>query len=251
MKYILSKTGRSLLAELAAERTLCGLDFDGTLSPIADHPDGAGMRHKTRELLLRLASLYPCIVITGRARGDVLNKLGGIEFARVIGNHGAENELTSQQTELVGRWRRVIEPELGSVPGVWVEDKGHSLAVHYRHSLHKADARRTILATIRRLENVRVIGGKQVVNVAPSDAPNKGDALIAERDHLRCKQVIYVGDDENDEDAFAFGDVVSIRVGRKLNSKARYYLRNQAEIDDLLEALVKLREKRTEAETRR
>jgi hypothetical protein len=52
-----------------------------------------------------------------------------------------------------------------------------------------------------------------------------------------------VGDDENDEDAFALcGNMVPVRIGRKLRSHARYFLRAQKEIDNLLELLLRLRE---------
>jgi trehalose 6-phosphate phosphatase len=72
-------------------------------------------------------------------------------------------------------------------------------------------------------------------------APHKGEALAAERDRLKCKWVFYVGDDENDEDAFALdGKIIPVRIGRKRHSHARYYLRSQAEIDTLLEKLVRL-----------
>jgi trehalose 6-phosphate phosphatase len=126
---------------------------------------------------------------------------------------------------------------------VWVEDKGLSLTLHYRQSPQKAEARRRILAATRDLKQVRVFGGKQVVNVVPDKAPNKGVALAAERDRLRCDWVLYVGDDENDEDAFALeGNIVPVRIGRKQRSCARYYLRTQAEIDKLLELLVLLGE---------
>jgi trehalose 6-phosphate phosphatase len=239
VKYLLSETSLPILTKLAQERTLCAFDFDGTLSPIADHPDGAHMRVRTRNLLRRLAALYPCIVVSGRARVDVLSKLSGIRFARVIGNHGAETEATQGSRCFVDRWRAALDPELGAVPGVWIEDKGYSLAVHYRHSAQKAEARRRILAATRKLDSVRVFGGKLVVNLVVDNAPNKGDALAAERDRLGCTWILYVGDDENDEDAFAVsGKVVSVRVGRKVRSHARYYLRNQLEVDDLLETLV-------------
>lgn len=46
-------------------------------------------------------------------------------------------------------------------------------------------------------------GGKQVVNLAIDGAPNKGTALVAERDRLSYDWALYVGDDENDEDTFA------------------------------------------------
>jgi trehalose-6-phosphatase len=59
---------------------------------------------------------------------------------------------------------------------------------------------------------------------------------------LGCDLVLYVGDDDNDEDAFAAGEnVIPVRVGRKRGSKALYYLRSQGEIDTLLERLIALK----------
>ena len=242
MRYLLSRNSRSILTRLAQERTLCAFDFDGTLSPIIQHPDQAGMRARTRNLLGRLAALYPCVVVSGRARADVLGKLGAVNIARVIGNHGAETEaITRSSRRRVGRWKTALERQLGSLPGLWMEDKGISLALHYRQSPHKVQARRLVLAAARELPDARVFGGKQVVNLVPIGAPHKGDALAAERDRLGCNWVLYVGDDDNDEDAFALdGNVVSIRVGRKQRSHASYYLRTQSEIDDLITLLVRL-----------
>jgi len=242
MRYLLSRASRSILTRLAQERTLCAFDFDGTLSSIVKHPDRAGMRVRTRNLLRRLAALYPCVIVSGRARADVLDKLSGVNVARVIGNHGAETETTRKSHRLVERWKAVLDLELGLLPGVRVEDKGFSLAVHYRESTQKAEARRQILAATRKLKRVRVFGGKQVVNLVVDQAPHKGDALAAERDRLGCNWVLYVGDDENDEDAFALGgNIVPVRIGRKRRSHAGYYLRTQAEIEELLKLLVLLR----------
>lgn len=242
MKHILSKTSLPVVTRLAHERTLCAFDFDGTLSSIADHPDLAVMRPRTEKLLNRLASLYPCLIVSGRARADVLSKLSGVHIAQVIGNHGAETESSRGSRRQVDRWKAALELEIGPVPGLWVEDKGISLAIHYRQSTRKADVRRHILAATRKLERARVFGGKQVVNVVGDNVPNKGDAVAAERDRLMCNWVLYVGDDENDEDAFALsGNMVSVRIGRKLRTHARYYLRTQKEIDALLELLLQLK----------
>jgi trehalose 6-phosphate phosphatase len=243
MHYLLSRATRSILRRLAQERTLCAFDFDGTLSPIVEHPGQAVMGSQTRVLLGRLAKLYPCIVVSGRGRADLLGMLKGVKVARVIGNHGAEPEATTPKPQRrMERWKASLELELGALPGVWVEDKGLSLSVHYRQSPQKAEARRRILAATRTLDQVRVVGGKQVVNLLVNQAPDKGVALAAERDRMRCNWVLYVGDDDNDEDAFALdGNIVPVRIGCKQRSHARYYLRTQAEIDKLLELLVSAR----------
>lgn len=241
MRYLLSRNSRPIVAQLAAERTLCAFDFDGTLAPIVEHPNQARMRTRTKELLGALAALYPCVIVSGRARSNVLGKLRGLNVAGVIGNHGAEmigTEGTSNRLR-VAQWKVALKSGLGLCPGVWIEDKGLSLAVHYRQSMQKAQARRHILAATRRLKQARVFGGKQVVNVVMDKAPHKGEALAAERDRLGCNSVLYVGDDENDEDAFGLdGKLVPVRIGRKRQSHARYYLRTQTEIDRLLELLV-------------
>jgi trehalose 6-phosphate phosphatase len=243
MKYLLSRASLPTVARLARERTLCAFDFDGTLAPIADHPDRAHMRKRTRDLLRRLSSLYPCIVVSGRNRASVLKKLSGAHVAGVLGNHGAESGGTAGSRKDVKRWKAALELELCPMPGAWIEDKESCLAIHYRQSPKKAEGRRRAFVAARKLENVRVFGGKQVVNVVGRLAPHKGDALAAESDRLRCNWVLYLGDDENDEDAFALGgNIVPVRIGRKQRTHARYYLRTQTEIDELLELLVQLRE---------
>jgi trehalose 6-phosphate phosphatase len=247
MKYLLSRASLPLLARLAHERTLCAFDFDGTLAPIADHPDHAGMRKRTLDLLRRVASLYSCIIVSGRNRASVLEKLSGVQVAGVLGNHGAESSKTARARQDVKRWKTALEHELdplpGAVPGIWIEEKESSLAIHYRQSSQKAKARQRIFAAAGKLKNVRVFGGLDVVNVVRKLAPHKGDALVAERDRLQCNWILYLGDDENDEDAFALrGNIVPVRIGRKQRTHARYYLRTQKEIDELLELLVQLRE---------
>ncbi len=243
MQYLLSRASHAILLQLAQQRTLCAFDFDGTLSPIVEHPGQAVMGDQTRSLLGRVAALYPCVIVSGRSRADLLGKLRGVKGARVIGNHGAETEAAIPKPQRrLEQWKTSLELELGALPGLWVEDKGFSLAVHYRQSPQKTEARRRILAAARNLEQVRVVGGKQVVNLVVDRAPDKGAALAAERDRMGCNWVLFVGDDENDEDAFALdGNIVPVRIGRKQRSHARYYLRTQAEIDKLLELLVLLR----------
>lgn len=244
MKHLLSLPSRPVLMRLAKDKTLCAFDFDGTLAPIVEHPKQAGMRVRTRKLLSGLAALYPCVIVSGRARSDVLGRLGGAKVAGVIGNHGAEAAGAGSKLgrRRVAKWNAVLKRELGVFPGVWVENKGLSLAVHYRQSNRKAEARRRILAATGNLKHCRVLGGKHVVNIVPERAPHKGDALAAARDRLACSRALFVGDDENDEDAFAIGgNLVPVRIGRSQSSHADYYLRTQAEIDELLELMIAFR----------
>jgi trehalose 6-phosphate phosphatase len=129
---------------------------------------------------------------------------------------------------------------------VHIEDKIFSLAVHYRQSREKKKARAAILRAAAALGEVRIIGGKQVVNILPDGAPHKGIALERERERLRCDTAIYVGDDETDEDVFALdqpGRLLTIRVGAKRASAATYYISRQTTIDELLRTLIDLRRK--------
>jgi trehalose 6-phosphate phosphatase len=247
MRYLLSPDAHPILTQLARERTLCAFDFDGTLAPITLHPDQAAMRDHTRRLLAAVAALYPCIILSGRARADLLEKLRGVQVERVIGNHGAEVEGTvSNVRQYIDIWKTALQSVTITLPGIWVEDKGLSLAVHYRQSPRKAEARRRVMQAARKLEKSCVFGGKEVVNLVVCGSPDKGKALAAERDRLRCTWVIYTGDDENDEGAFALaGNTVAVRVGRKQQSHAQYYLQSQAEIDRLLEVLAGLRSNRS------
>ncbi len=244
VRYILSSSSRPVLKELARENTLCAFDFDGTLAPIVDQPEKANLRDETRRALARLSTLYPCIVVSGRAGDDVRDRLQGLQLARVIGNHGAEGAaFDGGETSAFPEWKAELRKLISVLPGVQLEDKGLSLAIHYRQSTDKSTARRRILAAASELRDSHVFGGKQVVNVVHAGAPNKGDALADERERLACDHVIFVGDDDNDEAAFALrGKVVSVRVGLKKTSHARYYVRRQAEVDELIRCLVYLRE---------
>jgi DNA-binding MarR family transcriptional regulator len=125
-----------------------------------------------------------------------------------------------------------------------IEDKGLSLAIHYRKARDRREARAKVLAAAARLDGARLLGGKEVLNVLPAGGPHKGRALERARAREACDAAIYVGDDETDEDAFALGrrgSLLAIRVGRKRDSSAAYYIRAQAEIDLLLGRLLALR----------
>ncbi|HQP35276.1 MAG TPA: trehalose-phosphatase [Polyangiaceae bacterium] len=248
MKHILAAAHVNLLAQLAWSSVLLAFDFDGTLAPIVEDRDEACMRVRTRQLLERVCALYPCAVISGRSRADVLARLDGVHVPHVIGNHGMEPGTRMKTFERqIEQIRPVLTHALADFPGVDLEDKRFSLAIHYRRSRRKRQARCAILHAVASLSPpVRTIPGKLVFNLVPANAPHKGDAVAMLRDKLGADTAVFVGDDVTDEDVFSLdqpGRLLSIRVGMSKTSSADYYLRDQREIDALLRYLVRIRQK--------
>jgi trehalose 6-phosphate phosphatase len=247
MKHLLSPRNVAVLERFAWSRVLLAFDFDGTLAPIVTDPEAAEMRARTRELLGRVAELYPTVVISGRTRADTQKRVDGVPLREVIGNHGAERAAEARgEIAAIRRWLAELDRALGATPGVSVEDKGLSLSIHYRQSRRKKQARAAILSAVAPLVagGARLVGGKQVVNLLPEGAPHKGVALERARARLGCDTALYVGDDETDEDVFALdqpGRLLGVRVGARAASHAAYYLRGQREIDSLLRLLVRSR----------
>src|SRR5262249_210015 len=227
-------------------------DFDGTLAPIVDDPARAAMRPQTRHLLAEVARLYPCAVISGRAEGDVLRPPGGVTVWDGIGDRapgrrgggerlGEQGEAGAQE---VGAGRAVVREVLGPLKGVTLEDKGVSLALHFRQAADREQACAVIKNVASTLRNARVIEGKNVVNLLPADAPTKATAGDRLRVQLGCEPTLYVGGDKAEGDGFGLPGVTGVKVGIEGESAARFYLRDQTEMDDLLERLLGLRERR-------
>jgi trehalose 6-phosphate phosphatase len=246
VKYVFSPQGRRVLTQFALSNVLLAFDYDGTLSPIVTDRNRAPMRRRTLRLLSTVCQKYPCAVISGRARADVSTYLDGIQTRYVIGNHGLEPTRQMKQfSVLVAEVHHQLGPLLGHLPGVDIEDKRYSLAVHYRRSRQSTFAREQIIRAIGALSMpVRLMHGKRVINVLPDGAPHKGIAVQQLRSKAQADTAIYIGDDVTDEDVFDLdqpGRLLSIRVGRSIKSSASYYLRTQLEIDPLLHHLIRVR----------
>lgn len=245
MKYLFSAAGKAALLRFSGTGTLLAFDYDGTLASIADHPDAAHMRASTRQLMTSIVRHYPSIVITGRARRDLRQFLTGIRPIAVVGNHGLEvvGRTPRRFVERVRHWRHQLAGRLDPIPGMVIEDKRHSLSVHYRHCETPAAAGKAVMEAALELEGVRLIGGKSVLNLLPKEAPHKGTALLSAMKHRGCRRAIYIGDDDTDEDVFALprtGRILPVRVGHRRDSMAQFYLRDQPEMDRLLKHLLSL-----------
>jgi trehalose 6-phosphate phosphatase len=171
----------------------------------------------------------------------------------VVGNHGIEPRFAANRyAVLVKRWHAALAARCQELPGVWLEDKVYSLAVHYRKAADQALTRAAIRSAVATLEasadadddKPRVVDGKCVINLLPPGAVDKGVALLRECERLSCVAALYVGDDETDEAVFARaepGRILGVRVGARDDSAASLFLPNQAAVDELLRMLIDLR----------
>jgi trehalose 6-phosphate phosphatase len=238
--HLLSGEGLAVLRGLARQRALLAFDFDGTLAPIVTERAQARMGERTRALLRAAADLFPCAIISGRSRADLAGRVDGIRL-ELAGNHGAERDGAPPSPPAraqVRAWAGALRDGTCG-EGVEVEDKGLSVAVHYRRAPSPEAARRRVLHLVSLLPGARAFGGHCVVNVVPASAPTKADAVERFAARYPPWPVLYVGDDETDEDAFAARVVTHpVRVGRPERTAARFFLEDQAEVDVVLWSLV-------------
>lgn len=242
---ILAARHLTALRTFARTHVLLAFDYDGTLSPIAPTPERARLPATTKRLLVRVAKAYPLVVISGRALADISERVAEIGVQHVFGNHGLEwSGGPSRPRAEVRRWVSLLTEQLSQQRGVVIEDKAHSVSVHYRSAPDQEKALRVIMPVVRKLPEVRIICGAAAVNLLPKDGANKGVALRRALELTACDTAIYIGDDETDEDAFGAVSpekLLSIRIGASDASRARYHLASQESIDLLLRALVDAR----------
>ena len=235
------------LAAFALSNVLVAFDYDGTLAPIAERPEDAHMRPATHRLLASVATAYPTVVISGRALADVTAMLSQVPLWHVYGNHGLESAGSRREVPADTRaWLALLEPRLPADLGVRIEDKGHTLTLHFRGVRDRARALAAIEAAVEALPDVSVLRGREAINLLPRGRGDKGAALIQARDIFACHQAIYVGDEDTDEAAFGAGGdrTLAIRVEPSDKSRARYHLGSQGDIDTLLRTLLDLRRRR-------
>jgi trehalose 6-phosphate phosphatase len=179
----------------------------------------------------------------------VSQRLGFTPHA-VVGSHGAEDPGRSGGDALVhaldGMRARIAarQAELDAL-GVLFEDKGHSLALHYRRASDPERAARCIENLLGAPDpGVGVFGGKFVANVVAAGAPDKGDAVVALAARAGADAAVFVGDDVNDEAVFrrAAPHWLTVRVGRDETapSAAMYFLHDQAEVAAMLRRMLAL-----------
>jgi len=248
MMHVFSNEGRGALRALATRSILYAFDFDGTLAPISPHRDAVQIPPSINEWIKELAKRAPCAIISGRALADLAPRINGtVPF--LIGNHGIESSLTPLPTLLwaegiCAAWKRDMATRLADAMkslGGEVEDKRYSLTVHYRAHAQEAGVRPAILKLLQQLIPAPdLIVGKSSVNALPPGQGGKGPAVLALMRHLRQTGLFFVGDDETDENVFGLteGLAMGIRVGIHAESQAKFYLKHQGEMEEVLRFLV-------------
>lgn len=217
------------------------LDLDGTLIEIEEHPQAALADEALIESLRRLAQATngAVAIVSGRTIDDIERITQGA-IANMAGLHGLDLRIGKAAFLNAGFTGADISSatgELGAMIeqgtlGVLLEDKGKSIALHYRNAPHQAARVCKIATQIARKYGLRVLHGKMVVELLPSQR-TKGDALIdlMGQRPFAGRVPIAIGDDVTDEDAFAAANRLggcSILVGPARATAARYRLSSTA-----------------------
>jgi len=216
------------------------LDYDGTLVPIERTPDRAVLPPRKKSFLEALSERMFVCIVSGRSLADVRRRVG-IDGLAYIGNHGLEaswgrrtwvHPLAKKRLPVLGRLLKRIEARTQRFPRLLIENKGVTGSVHFRRldPALVSPLRRIVADEVRRKPGAFVVTeGKKVLEIRPNLDWDKGVGiqklmkwLPRESDPLR----IFIGDDRTDEDAFRSlgGDSITIHVGARRNSRARYRL---------------------------
>jgi trehalose 6-phosphate phosphatase len=201
---------------ISPRQALIASDFDGTLSPIVTDPGAARAHPGAVPTLRRLAQAVGTLaVITGRPAAEAV-AVGGLDTVPgliVLGHYGWERwqdgELTGPEPPPAVQAARQEIPgvlsQAGAADGIWVEDKGHALAVHTRRTADPETALRLLRGPLGDLAarlGLAAEPGRMVIELRPPGM-DKGVALtglVAER---AADPVMFCGDDLGDLPAFA------------------------------------------------
>ncbi|MBD3297909.1 MAG: trehalose-phosphatase, partial [candidate division Zixibacteria bacterium] len=202
-----------------------------------------------------LAATYPVAIVSGRARNDVEPRVA-LDDLYYAGNHGFDikgpdrsmthKEAAEARPELDNVERQLHE-QLDAIDGTFIERKPFSVAIHYRNvaTAHHATVSDIVASIARDASHLKRHDGKMVIELLPDVEWDKGHAVnwIIDALNIDPEQslVMYIGDDETDEDAFRaiHGRGLGIRVGdREITSLADYVLHDPDEVKSFLRQLL-------------
>ena len=276
MKYF-SRAWRQLRVYFR-KKIILFLDFDGTLAPIANTPQQASIAPSLMTILQRLARQSQCqiVIISGRALTDVQEKVE-IDGIIYVGNHGLEirgNQafklevpVTSTTKQILKQIKKGLGASVRHIPGAWVEDKEKTLALHFRlvdrQNVSELKKRfNKICFPYLQTYQIKVRQEKKVLEVRPPIDWDKGKAVVwilrkmkLYSSQKKTKTIFYLGDDKTDEDAFKVlrerKDSVTVCVGKRKKTFARYYIKAEWEVPRLLRNILQIRAEESHVSTHR
>lgn len=246
-RAVLSAAGDAALAALLARRPLLAFDFDGTLAPIVATPEMARLDPRVAAGLRALAERLPVAIVSGRSVADLRQRLGqgitGFEPAYIIGSHGADDEAdpagTARYHAALQGFRADLRAATRALAAaqVRVEDKGASIALHYRLAADGAAAMAAIADLVGPWAGtLHVFSGKRVANIMAREAPDKAAAVQTLAARADAGAAFFAGDDVNDEPVFERAPPywLTLRVGTEGATAAHWSLPGPAQMPQLL-----------------
>jgi trehalose 6-phosphate phosphatase len=228
------------------KRTFWIFDFDGTLSPIVADRNAAKMHpecHNMLKELIKVAS-HSVVVLSSRMLDDIIQRID-VPGIYIGGNNGLRWYLprhrvldcTNFFTGHLRKTRRSMIRRimaLKELPGIDIEDKEWSVAVHLRKMT--AEAKQEAVKRIHawdNLDGIRILRGPEALEIIFSSFFNKSVGIQVICKHLKFSPendtIIYAGDDEND--TLAMAHVMStggtaITVGSRTLLRDTYLVEN-------------------------
>src|SRR5437763_11635579 len=227
---------RSLVPHLSETAVL--LDIDGTLREFARTPCEVWVPPGLAKTLHRLhrRTNGALALVSGRSLNDIDLIFAPDQFP-AVGGHGAEMRL-STDSEAVAAHAPPLDKDLKKrlaaiaqlSPGILLEDKGYSLALHYRLAPHAEKAIYEAVSLIRAdLPNapIEVLPGKSVCEIKHSGFTKAtGVRELMTHEPFRGRRPIFIGDDVTDESVFAIMpdlDGLAFSVGRRAKGVAGHF----------------------------
>ena len=262
MKYVFDNI--QIVNELlhTKENVILLTDFDGTLTPIRKHPDLAALSEEIRQTLIKFTQDKAIFlgIITGRSLKQI-KKLVNIQDVLYVANHGIElegpgirstcPEAKKARSTLWHIYMKLFK-SLRHIEGIYVEDKGLSVSLHYR-AVKKRGAVERVRGTLHAITKpfldrkmLSLSTGKMVYEIRPPVEWNKASTIQWLLAHYFPEEftedalLIYLGDDKADIEVFDSlrGKGLTIFVGNPLDtSTADYYVHSPDEVKAFLEHL--------------
>ena len=218
---------------LDLEHTALLFDVDGTLIDIGPSPFEVDVPESLKDSLLRLLEKTggALALVSGRPIRDLDTLFAPLQLP-AVGGHGAETRLHVAEAprripDLDASLRRELIAAVAHNPSLAYEDKGYSVALHYRlapdRAAHVANAVNEVCAASPHAP-IEILPGKAVIEIKHAGF-SKGTGVRELMTHapFRGRRPIFIGDDTTDETVFAILpelDGIGFAVGRKVPGTA-------------------------------